>query len=133
MTECSMEKALPVTSLKKLLQDYVRQAKNKCSVCVFEVLCWAAADESTSSSSRDSTGSREENDPSHLLSQQASPDIVIPFMMQIEIGINAQIAHHRQVPMPTTLPRSNIKSYELKSSTKVGIRYRLDNMACSAS
>jgi hypothetical protein len=92
MREANMEKALPVTNLRKLLQDYVRQAKNVYPVCVFEVLCWAAPEDSTSG--RNSL-SLDENDPSHLLSQQSSPDIVIPFVMQIEIGVNAQLAHFK--------------------------------------
>lgn len=89
-----MEKALPVTNLRKLLQDYVRQAKSVYPVCVFEVLCWAAPDESTSG--RNSVSLDGEEDPSHLLSQQSSPDIVIPFVMQIEIGVKAQLAHFKR-------------------------------------
>lgn len=114
MKESHMDKALPVTNLRKLLQDYVRQAKNVFPVCVFEVLCWAAADEAPSGA-RDSTSS---DDPSKLLSQQASPDIVIPFVMQVEIGVNAQLAYHRSLPVATTSRNQSIAKTELRQSAK---------------
>eukprot|EP00602_Paraphysomonas_sp_CaronLab_P007341 CAMPEP_0185034502 /NCGR_PEP_ID=MMETSP1103-20130426/24456_1 /TAXON_ID=36769 /ORGANISM="Paraphysomonas bandaiensis, Strain Caron Lab Isolate" /LENGTH=1089 /DNA_ID=CAMNT_0027571189 /DNA_START=131 /DNA_END=3400 /DNA_ORIENTATION=+ len=119
-SECSVEsledsgiqKSLPVTSLRKLLQDYVRQANNTYNVCVFEVLCWAASEEPTSpsSSSPRASGSFESDDPSTLLHSQSSPDIVIPFVMQIEIGFKAQLERFKHAPMETLHQKQPLKT-----------------------
>jgi hypothetical protein len=90
-----MQAAPPVTNLKKLLENYVRQATNPYPVCVFEVLCWAASEERPSMSSSDAT-------PDDIFTQkQSSPDIVIPFLMQIDIGLRTQVEQFRLAPLQT--------------------------------
>lgn len=88
-----LSSTLPVVNLRKLLQDYVRQAKNAYSICIFEVLCWAASEERAS---MDLTASADD-----ILTHQSPPDIVIPFMMQVEIGFRTQIEQFRMTPNQT--------------------------------
>lgn len=111
MSEVGMQRTLPVSSLRKLLQDYVRQAKISYPVCVFETLCWAASEERLSMDMSSA--------PDDIFTQQSPPDIVIPFVMQIEIGFRTQVEQYRVAPLPTS-PRqpSKISSDNSLSSTK---------------
>jgi hypothetical protein len=102
--ESEMAGALPVRNLKKLLEDYVRQASNAYPVCVFEVLCWAAFEERLSMDSNSTSPTAAED---IFTQQQSSPDIVIPFMMQIDIGLRTQVEQYRLAPLQHQHQQSN--------------------------
>lgn len=104
--ESDMQRALPVMNLKKLLEDYVRQATNSYPICVFEVLCWAAFEDRLSMDSNSFTTE------DVFTQQQAQPDIVIPFMMQIDIGLRTQVEQYRITPIQTNTKQSMKMNYE---------------------
>ena len=92
-----MQRTLPVVFQRKLLQDFVRQADNAYNVCVFEILGWTATEENQRMSIERSQSLSERDSMSEILMQQIPPDIIIPFVMQVEIGVRAQIEHFRNV------------------------------------
>jgi hypothetical protein len=120
-----MQAAPPVTNLKKLLENYVRQATNAYPVCVFEVLCWAASEE------RASMDSATADDI--FTQKQSSPDIVIPFMMQIDIGFRTQIEQTRIAPLLQAATNQSIRAnYEASlSSIKVSTALLFLALICS--
>lgn len=114
--ESEMAGAPPVRNLKKLLEDYVRQATNAYPVCVFEVLCWAAFEERLSMDS--STAANAADDI--FTQQQSSPDIVIPFMMQIDIGLLTQVEQYRLTPLQNNSGQPMKVNFDSQRSVKVG-------------
>jgi hypothetical protein len=114
--ESDMAGTLPVRNLKKLLEDYVRQATNAYPVCVFEVLCWAAYEERLSMDSN-STAANAADDI--FTQQQSSPDIVIPFMMQIDIGLQTQVEQFRLAPLQNNSGQPTKANFDSQRSMKV--------------
>jgi hypothetical protein len=75
----------------------VRQATQVLPVCVFECLCWAAGGNQPNNGSP-SRNSMLIDDRNSFETANASPDILIPFMLQVEIGLEAQIAYAKNNP-----------------------------------
>ena len=63
---------VPVTCLRSLLEEYTRQAEQTINVCMFECLCWTE-------SSRETTKLG-----------QSDPNVYIPFVVSMEIGVFVQ-------------------------------------------
>ena len=73
----------PVTYMRALLEDYVRQAHETVDVCVFECLCW----------NEFTPGRPGSNEPNHC----------IPFVCGLEIGVFVQAAvFSRQIPQDSS-------------------------------
>jgi hypothetical protein len=84
-----------VKNLRQLLHNYVRQATQKFPFAVFECLCWAAFEED---SSKKATSSDDSANDMNVFNQQSTPDIIIPFAMQVQLGLLAQLEQFREKP-----------------------------------
>lgn len=106
--DLNMQECLPVKNLRQLLHNYVRQATQKYSFPVFECLCWAAyAEESAKKKASPTDASA--NDM-NVFNQKSSHDIIIPFLMQVQLGLFAQLEQFREKPSSMTkLERQNDK------------------------
>ena len=89
-------------NLRQLLHNYVRQATQKFPFAVFECLCWAADDEEDDSTHKKKPTTSPIDDSSandmNVFNQKNTPDIIIPFMMQVQLGLLAQLEQFREKP-----------------------------------
>jgi hypothetical protein len=104
---------LPVSNLRQLLHNYVRQATQKSPFSVYECLCWAAYPEESSKKNQSSDDSA--NDM-NVFNQKCSHDIIIPFVMQVQLGLHAQLEQFREKPSSMSkLEKQNDKRLSLHS------------------
>ena len=98
-----------------LLHNFVRQAKQKYSFSVFECLCWAADDDEASK--KKSSGS-DGADDLNVFNQKNTPDIIIPFVTQVQIGFHAYLEYFRD--QPSKLEKRHEKKHTLSAPQENG-------------
>lgn len=82
----------------------MRQATQRTPLAVYECLCWAAFEEESSTK----TASAQDN--MDMFNQKSTPHIIIPFVMQVQLGLLAQLEQFRDKPSSMSkLERQNEK------------------------